>query len=646
MTIMRDAMAHIMSVLTNLYSDARLAVLREYATNALDAHREAGLNKPITVVLPSDYKPTLIIEDYGVGMSTDEILNLYSSYGASTKRETNEQTGMLGLGSKSALAYSSQFTVRSRKGGVETSALVYLNDLGEGEIKIVDTKATTETGTRIEIPVVPKDIPAFAKAANSLFIFWNPADVEVKGSSQRYGIKEQDWSWVTPSIALAPQHIFDKEERWNRYEDAKVYVVMGGVPYIVDKSKLSDEAKAGYANLPLNTNSLVFIAPIGSVQFVPSREALYYTNNTNATLTELFAEYVAKVGKFIEAEVDKAKTRPDALRAYEKHAHLIPAGTPITYKGSIVPASIECKCFAVTTAKRTSGRSHKTLPSLSQMENINLVVFGATSSQTHDKGAYPVRVSAQGYLTGTYGLTDYVYGRNTSTKHILIIEGDLPEGWDWYSIKSVNLADLRPKPTRGKSGSQAKTEYQEREWEHIGQRWGITTKVDPADEKVIYVSAKDRYALRKAPSEWTVVMVPANQHGRFAREFPLAKTPEQVRSEAMKDNKVSLDEAASTYLKSSPFYNRLSTNQISNVLDPDLRTVLQWQSKMPAAVVRMEKVNKDLAWLNLGASVTHAATPIYDKVVKRYSVYNGIRGDHLLDTLNAIFTYKYQGGTA
>jgi hypothetical protein len=38
MSIDPSGMAHVMSVLTNLYADAPLAVLREYATNARDSH--------------------------------------------------------------------------------------------------------------------------------------------------------------------------------------------------------------------------------------------------------------------------------------------------------------------------------------------------------------------------------------------------------------------------------------------------------------------------------------------------------------------------------------------------------------------------------------------------------------------------------
>jgi hypothetical protein len=646
MTIMRDAMAHIMSVLTNLYSDAILAVIREYSTNALDAMREAGISRPITVVLPTDYKPTLVIEDYGVGMSTDEILGLYSSYGASTKRDTNEQTGMLGLGSKSALAYSSQFTVRSRKGGVETAALIYLNDLGEGEIKIVDTKATTETGTRIEIPVIPKDIRAFRKAAEKLFLFWTPEDVEVKGHPQRYGVKEKDWTWISDSIAIAPKGLLNKDEYSWRYNDGNVTVVQGGVPYPVDKDKLSDSARELFDTLPTSINDVVFIAPIGSLQFVPSREALYYTNNTNATLESLFAEYSVTLAKHIESAVASCKTRPDALRKYDEYRKWVDAGTPVYYQGDLIPSSVSCKCLSATTVRRSAGSTYKQLPRLEMVEKMDLVIYGASDSQVDDKGAYALRVLAAGHLTGAYSLTDRYYGRNDH-KEILIIAGDLPEGWDWYNVTAIKASDLRAKIKGNAGKSQAKTEYQERTWEHVGAGWGKTVKVDPTDDKVVYVDANGRYTIKQnqIPSDYTVVMVPGNQHGRFAREFPLAKTPIEVKRDAMTKNKVVLDEAASTFLAMNPF-PYVEQNQIKNLLDPDLRTVLEWKhGKKPALVVTKDKIDADYAWLNLRAEVTDAATPTLDRVNERYGHLRNIDRRNIIDTLNALYTYKYLGGT-
>lgn len=648
MTIQRDAMAHIMSVLTNLYSDARLAVLREYSTNALDAHREIGLRRPISVVLPSDVKPTLVVEDFGVGMSTDDLLNLYSSYGASTKRGTNEQTGMLGLGSKSALAYSSQFTVRSRKGGVETSALVYLNDKGEGEIKIVDTRSTDETGTRIEIPVAPKDIREFGKAASRLFVFWKPSEVTIKGSSVSFGVDDNDWTWITDSIALAPSGFLDTPDRGYRYryDPNALYVVQGGVPYKVDKDKLSDEGKALYNSLPLNDYEVVLIAPIGSIQFTPSREAIYYTNDTNAAIESLIQGYGREVGKFVTAKVAGAKDRTDALRTFEKFRNITPSDVVVTWQNQVVPASVPAECFATDTAKRASGKRYKNLPTLAQMEAYDGVIYGATSGQITDKGSYTLRVSAAGYLTGNYALADRWYGRGNH-KDILIIEGDLPEGFDWYGIKAISADSLRPKVGRGKGKSQAKTEYQEREWAVVGA-YGKVTKVDPDDDKVIYVDAEGRYKIKHGsiPAGYTVVMVPGNQHGRFAREFPKAMTRQEAVQKAAKEAKVVFTEADATYRAGNLFhYGRLTDKQIAEILDPDLRTVLEWINKKPAGVVKMEKINSDLAWLNISADVVTAATPTRDKMEKRYGFLRGLDHRNLVDTLNALYVYKYQGGT-
>jgi hypothetical protein len=111
MTIDEGAMAHIMSVLTDLYSDPIAAVIREYSTNGYDAHVEAGITRPIEVNLPSVYAQTFTVRDYGLGLDLDDLYRIYSRYGASTKRESNDVVGMLGLGCKSGLTFTNQFSM-------------------------------------------------------------------------------------------------------------------------------------------------------------------------------------------------------------------------------------------------------------------------------------------------------------------------------------------------------------------------------------------------------------------------------------------------------------------------------------------------------------------------------------------------------
>ena len=65
MSIDESATAHLMDVLTKLYSDPELAVLREYSTNAWDSHIAAGVKRPIEVTLPTRFNPILTIRDYG-----------------------------------------------------------------------------------------------------------------------------------------------------------------------------------------------------------------------------------------------------------------------------------------------------------------------------------------------------------------------------------------------------------------------------------------------------------------------------------------------------------------------------------------------------------------------------------------------------
>ena len=98
--ISRGDESHIMTILRDtLYSDKILAVLREYSSNAWDAHRAVGKNTlPIKITLPTEMTPTLSIRDWGPGLSANEVFNIYTQYGASTKRDSDKEVGMLGIG--------------------------------------------------------------------------------------------------------------------------------------------------------------------------------------------------------------------------------------------------------------------------------------------------------------------------------------------------------------------------------------------------------------------------------------------------------------------------------------------------------------------------------------------------------------------
>ena len=259
MQIDSSAMAHIMSILTDLYSDPEMAVIREYATNGHDAHVQNGVTRPIEISLPSETEQTLRIRDYGEGLDADDIRNIYSLYGASTKRNSDDVVGMLGLGCKSGLTYTDMFTIIGVKDGVETTVLVSRTEDGGGDMTLVsETPTQAESGVEIIIPVKARN--SFAKKAEELFRYWPEGTVLVNGEQPQ----RLSGFWINDNLLLTE-------------EVDEPMVVMGNVAYPMKDNYDSYSEKY----------RLVAFVEIGAVQFTPSREALQFTPKTKAVVADV-----------------------------------------------------------------------------------------------------------------------------------------------------------------------------------------------------------------------------------------------------------------------------------------------------------------------------------------------------------------------
>ena len=116
-TIDAEDMRYVASLLRNNYSNPTLAVVREISANALDANMEANVTRKVEVAVPSRLNPTFSVRDFGGGLSQDEVFNLYSKYGKSTKRNSNNYIGAFGIGKFAPLSYGNNFTCVSYHGG-------------------------------------------------------------------------------------------------------------------------------------------------------------------------------------------------------------------------------------------------------------------------------------------------------------------------------------------------------------------------------------------------------------------------------------------------------------------------------------------------------------------------------------------------
>lgn len=308
-----NALAHLMMVMSDLYSDTELAVIREYACNALDSHIAAGVKRPIEVTLPSDFKPEYVVKDYGTGMSPDDLRNVYTKYGYSTKRETDAEVGMLGLGCKAALAYTESFTVEAVKAGIKTLAVVSHDDEGVGVLRILDTSATdAPNGVTIKVPVKPASVMKFARKADDHFRFWGEGTILVDGVEPA----RPDGIWLDDQTVICkgvPDHI-----------------VMGHIGYPVRYNELSHDLGYGW--------NVVHYAEMGAVGFAPSREALNYTPKTEAYIDDLSESIVERVKAKALGELAVADTASEALAVASKYRGIIRLGlNDLTWKGKRIP---------------------------------------------------------------------------------------------------------------------------------------------------------------------------------------------------------------------------------------------------------------------------------------------------------------------
>jgi hypothetical protein len=169
MGINQAAMRLIIDRLTDLYPNPISATVRETISNGFDAtmRLDEADRKPIEVTSPSSFSPVFVVKDHGIGMSVDDIRNIYSQYGGSTKRDDFTQIGAYGLGAKAPLAYCSEFSVVTTRDGVTTDFIV--SRKAEGNVTtIISTEVTGDTsGTTVSVPVKHGDFRGFDGALSS-----------------------------------------------------------------------------------------------------------------------------------------------------------------------------------------------------------------------------------------------------------------------------------------------------------------------------------------------------------------------------------------------------------------------------------------------------------------------------------------------
>lgn len=331
-------MQHILS--DQLYGDKITAVIRELSTNAFEAHMMDGHNEPFDVHLPTMNEPWFSIRDYGIGLSREKLSDVYCVYGVSDKRDSDDFTGGLGIGSKSPFAYSKMFTVTSYYNGEK---IVVINSQDASQNFVFDIISATPTeesnGVEIYFDVEENDIQEFTEKAKEIYRYFKvkPNLTGNKFTDSTRKVLEQHDNWRIVESTGNTRYVGGKLIKI--FSGSKV--IMGQVAYPIDTASLDSNAQHLLRNCTLEID-----APMGAVQFTPNREALQYTAITKDYINQVCRCVVDHLTVVAEQRMQSCKCMWDArLFAVELHSGQSVIGNIISnnlkYNGQRIPATKE-----------------------------------------------------------------------------------------------------------------------------------------------------------------------------------------------------------------------------------------------------------------------------------------------------------------
>lgn len=273
---------------SGLYANKIKAIIRELSCNAVDSHIAAGKQStPFDVHLPNTLEPWFAIRDYGTGLTHEQVTNIYTTYFESTKTNSNEFIGALGLGSKSPFSYTDNFTVTAIKDGNKGIYTAFINEAGVPSIALMMNEVTEEpAGVEVKFSVNDRyDFDKFRQEARAVYKYFKLQPVVSGSSGFTVEIPEYESKDIVPGVSQFKS-------------GSRTVAIMGNIAYPIDIPQ-ADQALGELRNL-LQCNLELNFA-IGELDFQASREGLSYIPQTvNAIKVKLEALNAVLAGKLAE----------------------------------------------------------------------------------------------------------------------------------------------------------------------------------------------------------------------------------------------------------------------------------------------------------------------------------------------------------
>lgn len=300
MGIDESAIALVIERLISTYSNPYRAALREYTSNAYDEHVASGQTLPVEVSLPNALSPILKVQDFGRGLTRDELKG-FGTIGTSTKRDSNDFTGGFGLGTKTGLAAASQFTVVSVKNGVRNTVIVARDEQNRPHMNfLAEIETDDPSGTTVIVPI--SDASKFGDLTD-FFVGWTPGSILIDGEEPARSVyNSEDFKTISGGLA------YSDKKNISAGRDS-IRLLINQVYYVLD-----------YKNLGLTYKQwdilkyYVIRIDNGSVDIAPSREDLLYNARTKASLEARFNEILTVSSRIYAEGVREADSLVSALK--------------------------------------------------------------------------------------------------------------------------------------------------------------------------------------------------------------------------------------------------------------------------------------------------------------------------------------------
>lgn len=604
LTVDLSSVPHLMRILTNLYSDPVLAVVREYSTNALDSHIEADNSAPIEVSLPTALRPTFIVQDYGIGLSAEDLLEIYSKYGASTKRDSDEVVGMLGLGCKSALAYTDQFSIRAVKDGIKTNAIIGRNQHGGGMINIVGEPEQTNESNGVKISIPVKHAQDFINKAHEFFQWWEPGTVVIDGSLT-----------APPGDGIKLDETFTlyKSEQ-NRYDRSYMrdVIVMGNVPYPLRDRMISGNLSTGqYVIARVN---------IGVVDPTPAREALEYNDRTVTNIKTLQEQFQESIRQYAENEIAQASNPSQALMAKMRWQN--DAGRlqlKILYKNEEIPSTFDVKDKQLITYTPNSG-GYKYNPYNEQIDIRSLqtytIIVGYDKNDNFENSRDRLK------------LRTWSYRHNVPARNFLITDTMPGSPWtdefdyyNWAVIKDTKIDESKGEPT--KSQSSIKIVAPSNFPDNRVQTQDITEMPDNIKKLLVTPAAEiNPHEIARLFPDTAVVILGRNRWDKFKRDYTQVQEASTAVMERIEAIEGKLDDDA--FLRAAqfpPFEMRFFDVNVTRIDDPQLKHWFKLQQNTKDDPKDVQQLLEDLRHL----TITYKKCDLNEREarhINRRSLYN------------------------